>query len=144
MSLRYAHLAPDQRHEAVARLSEKPVLALTMRLKWEGFSAASGYRTTHVGSAVRQYVLSQLASLRPPISTAGAPLRGVRAVLSLPPSPPIANERRPGRLAGQLRYGIPEAIRRGFQGSKCSGSSNCNGHFQIETGWFDNTERRLA
>jgi hypothetical protein len=97
-----------------------------------------------LGSAVRKYVLAQRASLRRPISTAEPPLRGVRAVLSLPPSPPIANERRPGRLAGQFRYGIPEAIRRGFQGSKWSGSSNCNGHFQIETGWFDNTERRLA
>jgi hypothetical protein len=83
MSLRYAHLAPDQRREAVARLSEKPVLALTMRLKWEGFR--------------------QLA------------VTGALAVLSLSPSPPIANERCPGRLVGQLRYGIPEAIRRGFQ-----------------------------
>ena len=36
-------LAPDQRREAVASLSEKSVLALTMRLKWEGFSAAGGY-----------------------------------------------------------------------------------------------------
>jgi hypothetical protein len=32
MSLRYAHLAPDQRHEAVAKLNEKPILALTLRL----------------------------------------------------------------------------------------------------------------
>jgi hypothetical protein len=64
MSLRYAHLAPDQPREAVATLSEKPVLALTMRLKWEGFSAASGYWTTRVGSAVRKYVLSQLASFK--------------------------------------------------------------------------------
>jgi integrase len=44
MSLRYAHLAPDQRREAVAKLNEKPVLALTMRLQWEGFPAASRYR----------------------------------------------------------------------------------------------------
>jgi hypothetical protein len=29
MSLRYAHLAPDQRREAVAKLNEKPLLALT-------------------------------------------------------------------------------------------------------------------
>ena len=34
MSLRYAHLAPDQRREAVAKLNEKPLLALTMRLQW--------------------------------------------------------------------------------------------------------------
>lgn len=30
MSLRYAHLAPDQRREAAAKLNEKPVLALTL------------------------------------------------------------------------------------------------------------------
>jgi hypothetical protein len=29
MSLRYAHLAPDQRREAVAKLDEKPLFALT-------------------------------------------------------------------------------------------------------------------
>jgi hypothetical protein len=33
MSLRYAHLAPDQRREAVAKLNVKPLLALTMRLQ---------------------------------------------------------------------------------------------------------------
>jgi len=33
MSLRYAHLAPDQRREAVAKLNEKPLLALTLRLR---------------------------------------------------------------------------------------------------------------
>jgi hypothetical protein len=36
MSLRDVHLAPDQRRETVAKLNEKPVLALTMRLQWEG------------------------------------------------------------------------------------------------------------
>jgi integrase len=46
MSLRYAHLAPDQRREAVAKLNEKPVLSLSMRLKWEGLSAGSCYWTT--------------------------------------------------------------------------------------------------
>jgi hypothetical protein len=30
MSLRYVHLAPDQRREAVARLNQKPLLALTI------------------------------------------------------------------------------------------------------------------
>lgn len=35
MSLRYAHLAPDQRREAVAKLNEKPIFALTMRLPWD-------------------------------------------------------------------------------------------------------------
>ena len=30
MSLRYAHLAPDQRREAVAKLNEKPILALAL------------------------------------------------------------------------------------------------------------------
>ena len=43
-SLRYAHLAPDQRREAVAKLNEKPLLALTMRLPWDGFAAGSHYR----------------------------------------------------------------------------------------------------
>ena len=33
MSLRYAHLAPDLRRETVAKLNEKPLLALTMRLQ---------------------------------------------------------------------------------------------------------------
>jgi integrase len=33
MSLRYAHLAPDQRREAVAKLDAKPLLALTLRLQ---------------------------------------------------------------------------------------------------------------
>jgi len=54
MSLRYAHLAPDQRREAVAKLNEKPILALSMSLKWEGFSAASGYWTTQVVSRPQQ------------------------------------------------------------------------------------------
>lgn len=44
MSLRYAHLAPDQRREAVAKLTERPLLALTMHLSWEGFSRASNHR----------------------------------------------------------------------------------------------------
>jgi integrase len=35
MSLRYAHLAPDQRREAVAKIDEKPLLALTLRLQPE-------------------------------------------------------------------------------------------------------------
>ena len=39
MSLRYAHLAPDQRREAVAKLNEKPILALTLRLPWTAVSA---------------------------------------------------------------------------------------------------------
>jgi hypothetical protein len=44
MSLRYAHLAPDQRREAVAKLNEKPILALTLRLPWSHFPLdASNY-----------------------------------------------------------------------------------------------------
>ena len=35
MSLRYAHLAPDQRREAVAKLNDTPILALTLRLQWD-------------------------------------------------------------------------------------------------------------
>ena len=30
MTLRYAHLTPDQRHDAVAKLNQKPVVALTV------------------------------------------------------------------------------------------------------------------
>jgi len=30
MSLRYAHLAPDQRREVVAKLNDQPVIALTV------------------------------------------------------------------------------------------------------------------
>lgn len=37
MSLRYAHLAPDQRREAMAKLNEKPILALTLRLPGNAF-----------------------------------------------------------------------------------------------------------
>jgi integrase len=55
MSLRYAHLAPDQRREAVAKINEKPILTLSMSLKWEGFSAASGYWTTQVVSRPQQH-----------------------------------------------------------------------------------------
>jgi integrase len=43
MSLRYAHLAPDQRREAVAKLNEKPILALTMRLPWDNSQISSPY-----------------------------------------------------------------------------------------------------
>jgi len=34
MSLRYAHLAPDQRRDAVARLNQKPLLELSLRVPW--------------------------------------------------------------------------------------------------------------
>jgi integrase len=43
MSLRYAHLAPDQRREAVAKLNEKPVLALSLRLPWAGSQVTAPY-----------------------------------------------------------------------------------------------------
>ena len=43
MSLRYAHLAPDRRREAVDKLNEKPILALTLRLPWEGFTTRCAY-----------------------------------------------------------------------------------------------------
>jgi hypothetical protein len=43
MSLRYAHLAPDQRREAVAKLVEKPIPVLTMRLQWGGLQRTSFY-----------------------------------------------------------------------------------------------------
>jgi site-specific recombinase XerD len=44
MSLRYAHLAPDQRRKAVAKLNERPLLTLMMCLQWEGSPAVSRYR----------------------------------------------------------------------------------------------------
>jgi integrase len=48
MSLRYAHLAPDQRREAVAKLNERPLLSLTLRLQWEGLPVASRYRVNSI------------------------------------------------------------------------------------------------
>src|SRR6266581_4259418 len=35
MSLRYAHLAPDQRRDAVAKLNDTPIFTPTMRLRWD-------------------------------------------------------------------------------------------------------------
>jgi hypothetical protein len=55
MSLRYAHLAPDQRREAVAKLDEKPLLTMSMRLQREGFSAAGCYSTTKMASKPQQH-----------------------------------------------------------------------------------------
>jgi integrase len=49
MSLRYAHLAPDQRREAVAKLNEKPILALTLRLPWNGLQPGSIYLFEKIG-----------------------------------------------------------------------------------------------
>jgi integrase len=46
MSLRDAHQAPDQRREAVARQNEKPILALTLRLPWEGVTTRCAYPLT--------------------------------------------------------------------------------------------------
>jgi integrase len=43
MSLRYAHLAPDQRCEAVAKLDERPLFAMTMRLPWHAVSPMGSY-----------------------------------------------------------------------------------------------------
>lgn len=40
---RYAHLAPDQRRDAVAKLNEKPIFALTLRLPWNGLPTQRGY-----------------------------------------------------------------------------------------------------
>ena len=49
MSLRYAHLAPDQRREAVAKLNQKPPLALTLRLQPDRNSAAHFYPIELIG-----------------------------------------------------------------------------------------------
>jgi integrase len=61
MSLRYAHLAPDQRREAVAKLNEKPLLTLTMRIQWEGLPVASGYRVDSIGIREGQELAGQVA-----------------------------------------------------------------------------------
>jgi hypothetical protein len=49
MSLRYAHLAPDQRREAVAKLNQKPLLALTLRLQPDRNSAVHFYPIELIG-----------------------------------------------------------------------------------------------
>jgi integrase len=49
MSLRYAHLAPDQRREAVAKLNEKPIAALTMRLSWDTEPTGDFYPLDFIG-----------------------------------------------------------------------------------------------
>ena len=49
MTLRYAHLAPDQRREAVARLGDQPILALTMRLPESSVSEATPYLFDLIG-----------------------------------------------------------------------------------------------
>jgi hypothetical protein len=43
MSLRYAHLAPDQRREAVVKLNDKPLLALSLRLQWNSIQTMDLY-----------------------------------------------------------------------------------------------------
>jgi integrase len=48
MSLRYAHFASNQRREAVAKLNQRPLLTLTMRLQWEGLPVPSGYRVDSI------------------------------------------------------------------------------------------------
>jgi len=48
MSLRYAHLAPDQRREAVSKLNERPLLALALRLQWEGLPVVRAYRVASI------------------------------------------------------------------------------------------------
>ena len=60
MSLRYAHLAPDQRREAVSKLNEKPLLTLTMRLQWEGLPAVSGYRVDSIVVREEQELAGQI------------------------------------------------------------------------------------
>jgi integrase len=49
MSLRYAHLAPDQRREAVAKLNQKPLLALTLRLQPDHNPAVHFYPIDLIG-----------------------------------------------------------------------------------------------
>jgi integrase len=49
MSLRYAHLAPDQRRVAIAKLNEKPLLALTLRLHGNDGSLSGPYSIDLIG-----------------------------------------------------------------------------------------------
>jgi Phage integrase family len=49
MSVRYAHLAPDQRREAVAKLNETPLLALTVRLPWNRDAGTVSYPIDSIG-----------------------------------------------------------------------------------------------
>jgi integrase len=60
MSLRYAHLAPDQRREAVSKLNERPLLTLTMRLRWEGLPAVSAYRVDSIVVREEQELTGQI------------------------------------------------------------------------------------
>ena len=49
MSLRYAHLAPNQGREAVAKLNEKPLLALTLRLQPDRYLVGNFYPVDLIG-----------------------------------------------------------------------------------------------
>jgi hypothetical protein len=60
MSLRYAHLAPDQRREAVSKLNERPLLTLTMRLQWEGLQAVRAYRVDSIVVREEQELAGQI------------------------------------------------------------------------------------
>jgi integrase len=60
MSLRYAHLAPDQRREAVSKLNERPLLTLTMRLQWEGLPAVRAYRVDSIVVREEQELAGQI------------------------------------------------------------------------------------
>jgi integrase len=60
MSLRYAHLAPDQRREAVSKLNKKPLLTLTMRLRWEGLPAVRAYRVDSIVVREEQELAGQI------------------------------------------------------------------------------------
>jgi hypothetical protein len=78
MSLGYAHLAPDQRREAVAKLDEKPLLALTMRLQWEGSSAVGCYRTNSMVGKEGLELPSTLSQVLPSCTSA-LPVNGLKA-----------------------------------------------------------------
>ena len=60
MSLRYAHLAPDQRREAVSKLNERPLLTLTMRLQWAGLPAVRAYRVDSIVVREEQELAGQI------------------------------------------------------------------------------------
>lgn len=60
MSLRYAHLAPDQRREAVSKLNERPLLTLSMRLQWECLQAVRAYRVDSIVVREEQELAGQI------------------------------------------------------------------------------------
>ena len=110
MSLRYAHLAPDQRKEAVAKLNERPILALTVRLQWDGFPASHGYpfelRLEREGLEVPSQVLEITGY-------------SVVPIVYPPPAIPPPHQRWPGPAGRRPSYQAQRAKRHARVPSTC-------------------------